>query len=99
SGHATFGGAIFEVLRRFFGTDQIKFSFMSDEFNGMTLPANSSTARPKVTRTFNTLTDAEKENAQSRIYLGIHWQFDADDGIDLGRQVGKYVFEHAFQKK
>ena len=36
SGHATFGGALFQTLRRFYGTDHIGFTFVSDEFNGVT---------------------------------------------------------------
>src|SRR5436309_4751052 len=36
SGHAGFGGAIFETIRRFYGTDHIGFTFVSDEFNGVT---------------------------------------------------------------
>jgi hypothetical protein len=31
-----------------------------------------------------------------RIYLGIHWQFDAFMGIQQGNQVADYVFHHAF---
>ena len=34
SGHAGFGGALFEVLRQFYGRDDIAFTFTSDEFNG-----------------------------------------------------------------
>ena len=37
SGHAGFGGALFQTLRRFYGTDEIPFTFVSDEFNGETL--------------------------------------------------------------
>ena len=33
---------------------------------------------------------------QSRIYLGIHWAFDKEQGIAQGRQVGDYVFNNAF---
>src|SRR6266478_1880097 len=36
SGHAGFGGAVFETIRRFYGTDHIGFTFVSDEFNGVT---------------------------------------------------------------
>ena len=36
SGHAGFGGALFQTLRRFYGTDDITFTFVSDEFNGIT---------------------------------------------------------------
>src|SRR5262249_39280204 len=34
SGHAGFGGALFQTLRRFYGTDRIAFTFVSDELNG-----------------------------------------------------------------
>src|SRR4029077_748652 len=37
SGHAGFGGALFQVLRRFYERDNIAFTFVSDEFNGATL--------------------------------------------------------------
>src|SRR5256885_9582230 len=32
--HAGFGGAVFQTLRRFYGTDDIAFTFVSDELNG-----------------------------------------------------------------
>jgi hypothetical protein len=98
SGHAGFGGAVFELLRRFYGTDDIAFDFVSDEFNGVTLDS-SGNVRPVVTRHFSTLSQAEEENGQSRIYLGIHWSFDKTGGITQGRQVADYVFQHAFQPK
>lgn len=96
SGHATFGGAIFQVMRRFFGTDDIEFTFVSDEFNGVTLD-NQGQVRPLLPRSFDNLSEAEDENGQSRIYLGIHWHFDKDGGITQGRQVGDFVFDNAFR--
>ena len=96
SGHATFGGSVFEVLRNFYGTDRIAFSFVSDEFNGVTRD-NKGNVRPRVRRHFSSLSQAEEENGQSRIYLGIHWAFDKTEGIAHGRTVGSYVFENAFQ--
>src|SRR5262249_22724178 len=33
SGHAGFGASMFRILADFYGTDNISFSFMSDEFN------------------------------------------------------------------
>ena len=94
SAHAAFGGALFQVLRRFYGTDDIQFTFVSDEFNGATR-ANDGTVRPYIPRTFASLSQAEKENGRSRIYLGIHWSFDSTSGIALGRKVGDNVFDHA----
>jgi hypothetical protein len=97
SGHAGFGGALFQTLRRFYRTDQIAFTFMSDEFNGLTKDSLGN-PRPMIQRSFRTLSEAEEENGQSRIYLGIHWEFDKTAGIAQGRRVADYVFDHAFQR-
>jgi len=96
SGHATFGGSVFEVLRNFYGTDRIAFSFISDELNGVTRD-NKGNVRPRLVRRFSSLSEAEEENGQSRIYIGIHWAFDKTEGIAHGRSVGKYVFDNSFQ--
>jgi hypothetical protein len=93
SGHATFGAAVFQILTRFYGRDDITFTFVSDEFNGVTLGSDGE-VRPVVARTFDSFTEAKLENAQSRIYLGIHWRFDADDGIQTGDQVADYLFDN-----
>ncbi len=95
SGHAGFGGALFQTLRRFYGTDNITFTFVSDEFNGVTQD-NTGHVRPLLPRSFSSLSAAEEENGQSRIYLGIHWAFDKTEGIAQGRRVADYVFKHAF---
>jgi hypothetical protein len=96
SGHAGFGGALFQILRRFYGTDRVAFTFVSDEFNGVTLD-NNGQVRPLVPRSFSSFSEAEEENGQSRIYLGIHWAFDKTEGIAQGRRVADYVFENAFE--
>src|SRR6516225_1311349 len=95
SGHAGLGGTIFQIMRRFYSTDNIAFTIVSDEFNGQTRD-NNGNVRPYRPRSFSTFSQAEDENGQSRIYLGIHWHFDKTEGIALGRGVGDYVFDHAF---
>ena len=95
SGHAGFGGALFQTLRRFYGTDNIAFTFVSDELNGQTQD-NAGNVRPLLPRSFSSLSQAEDENGQSRIYLGIHWKFDKVEAITQGRHVGDYVFDNAF---
>jgi hypothetical protein len=96
SGHAGFGGALFQILRNFYGTDRIAFTFVSDELNGETVDA-SGQVRPLAPRRFGSLSEAEEENGQSRIYLGIHWSFDKTEGIVQGRRVADHVFRNAFE--
>jgi hypothetical protein len=96
SGHAGFGGALFQTLRNFYGTDAIPFTFVSDELDGVTTD-DKGNVRPLRPRSFQTLSQAEEENGQSRIYLGIHWSFDKTEGIAQGRRVADYVFQYAFR--
>ncbi|HST31879.1 MAG TPA: hypothetical protein VLK27_13695 [Chthoniobacterales bacterium] len=95
SGHGGFGGAVFQTMRRFFGSDNIAFTLISDEFNGVTKDS-AGNVRPLMPRSFANFSQAEEENGQSRIYLGIHWSFDKTAAIAQGRNVGNYVFDHAF---
>jgi membrane-associated phospholipid phosphatase len=99
SGHAAFGGAVFQMLRNFYnltpGNDNLAFTFVSDELNGIT-EDNEGNPRPLIPRSFTSLSQAEEENGQSRIYLGIHWAFDKTGGIAQGREVANYIFEREF---
>src|SRR5262245_43472981 len=47
SGHAGFGGALFQMLRNLYGTDRVAFTFVSDELNGVTV-GNDGKVRPLV---------------------------------------------------
>jgi hypothetical protein len=98
SGHAGFGGALFQILRRYYHTDNIAFTFTSDEYDGKTID-NAGKVRALKPRSFTNLSQAEEENGQSRIYLGIHWSFDKTEGIAQGRQVADYVYDNAFTGK
>jgi vanadium-dependent haloperoxidase-like protein len=96
SGHAGFGAALFQTMRRILGTDAVPFTFTSDEFNGVTL-GNDGEVRPLLPRSFTSLSQAEEENGQSRIYLGIHWSFDKTEGIKQGRKVADYAFGRIYR--
>jgi hypothetical protein len=98
SGHATFGGALFRIMRDFYGRDNIHFTIGSDEFNGVTMDQNG-VVRPVVTRSFTSFSQAAEEDGQSRIYLGIHWSFDKIEGIDQGTRVADYVFGHVLRRR
>ena len=70
SGHAGFGGALFQILRRFYGTDEIPFTFVSDEFNGITQGHDGQT-RPLVPRHFSRSPKPKKRTARA----GFTWGF------------------------
>jgi membrane-associated phospholipid phosphatase len=91
SSHAGLGGAMFQMLRRLYG-EHIAFTFLSDELNGITRD-NRGRVRPRLPRSFASLSQAEEENGQSRIYLGIHWQFDKTEGRAASHRVADYIFQ------
>jgi hypothetical protein len=95
SGHATFGASLFQLLRTRY-TDDINFTFLSEELNGITKD-NEGNVRPAKPRTYMRLSQAELENAQSRIYLGIHWNQDKVYGIKLGNAIADYIVENTYQ--
>jgi hypothetical protein len=83
SGHATFGAAHAAIMRNYFGTDNITFTCGTDE-----------PVVRNVQRTFHSFTEAGRENGVSRVYLGVHYRFDADLGYASGTQLGNYVFRN-----
>lgn len=102
SGHATFGAAAFHITRLFYGTplgdresDDILdgLNFVSDEFNGVNKD-NKGTVRPRHVRNFpDGLWQMIEENGRSRVYLGVHWVFDAfavdnANNPDLDQKIG-----------
>ncbi len=83
SGHATFGAATFRIAELFFNREGVdlnalfnKISFVSEEFDGKTKD-NRGIIRPKHARKFTSFDDMIIENGLSRVYLGVHWSFDA----------------------
>jgi hypothetical protein len=80
SGHATFGAAHAAIMRQYFGTDNISFVAKTEDPHA-----------GGVTRAFNSFTEAARENARSRIYLGVHFQWDGDHGFHAGNALGEYI--------
>jgi vanadium chloroperoxidase len=68
-------------------------TFVSDEYNGVN-EDNKGTVRPKHQRMFpQGLWQMIVENGISRVYLGVHWQFDAfavdcDGHPDVSKRIG-----------
>jgi hypothetical protein len=85
SGHAIEGGAAAEVLKQFFGTDQISFRDC-----GVTLPAGSTCSDPSpVVRSFTSFSQAADENAYSRVLIGFHFRKSIEEGTAYGRKIGE----------
>lgn len=115
SGHATFGAAALHMTRLFYGIspgdrnpDTLfnTLTLVSNEFDG-TNKDNKGTVRPKHVRKFpNGLWQMIEENGRSRVFLGVHWVFDAfavdnaghpdllqnKGGVKLGLTIAEDIF-------
>ena len=76
--HGTLSGASGALLADFFGTDGISFTSSSE---GFIVPD----------RTFTSFSQASTEASNSRLYGGIHWSFDNEDGLAGGQALGQFV--------
>ena len=85
STHSVLGAAAAEVLARFFGTDFVAFSTVSGPpFAG-------------ITRSYGSFKQAAQENADSRIYAGIHFRSACKHGLRVGEKIGAFTFKHYLQ--
>jgi hypothetical protein len=50
-----------------------------------------------LTRTFSRLSEAGQENADSRVYAGVHFRSATTNGLTLGRQVAQFTVKHALR--
>ena len=109
SGHATMGGAIFKSLELFYGTNDFAAADASigvDPVTGQytlhSTEPGSGGARDYVRFTQvgplgpGLENSPEGENSMSRIYLGVHWRMDQEDGQALGHAVAEYVAVELF---
>ena len=87
STHSILGSVGAEILRRFTGSDHASFCMTSIT----ALPAGS-------TRCWDSFTEAELENADSRVMVGFHFRTATDRGIQQGRRIGRYIIRHALEE-
>ena len=91
SGHSTFSGAAAAVLTSIYG-DSFAFESTSDAHTGY---SQRPLASDLVTsRSFSSFDQAATEAGMSRIYGGIHFDFDNTAGLAVGKSVGFYVVEN-----
>lgn len=85
STHSLEAGAGAEVIRLFFRRDDLDFT------------ATSGAPFPGLTRSYHSLSQAAAENADARVYAGIHFRSAVVDGTRQGTQIGRFVFFHVLQ--
>jgi hypothetical protein len=90
----TEAGAAAEVLRQFFGTDNLPFS-RTVTTPAVPLPAPMDPLPAKlITRSFNSLSAAAAESQDARVYAGIHFREGCEAGARQGTQIGRFVVRH-----
>lgn len=89
SGHSMMGAASAEVLSSLYGTTYK----MTDRSH---IDRVDFAVKP---RSFTSFDQMAKENALSRILLGVHWRMDAEEGLRLGALIGKQVNQLEIENK
>ncbi|MEP7320639.1 MAG: ATP-binding protein [Saprospiraceae bacterium] len=88
SGHSIFGAAVAGVLIHTFG-NHVKFTDISHEHRKEFM------SEP---RTFKSFSDMATENSLSRMYLGVHYRADCEEGLRLGYLISDEVLKLKMRK-
>jgi hypothetical protein len=86
SGHSSFSGAGAAAIGGFFGSDSLNFCVSADPLSGV-----------MGQRCFTSLRSAADEAGLSRIFGGIHYEFDNGRAIDSAFGIGQFVSNNLFQ--
>jgi hypothetical protein len=90
-------GAQAEAIREFFGTDNVPFT-RSVSAPPVPLPAPMTGLPGKViTRSFQSLSEAVEEAQSARVYGGLHFWEGCVAGARQGKQIGRFVVQHALR--
>jgi hypothetical protein len=81
---ATYGMVYATMLTSFFGPDNISFDNTWLGAAGF----------PDLTRSYTSFLEMAQEQADSRIYGGIHFRFDSEAGQEIGRNTANYLFRN-----
>jgi hypothetical protein len=85
---ACVGSSLARVLARVFGRDDVSFTVTWGEANG-----------PGQTRSYNGFWQLGEEQARSRVYGGIHYQFDTTASFGVCPGVADYAFENHLRRR
>jgi len=84
SGHCIVTGAAVQVLRDFFGSDQVKFDYV--------YPAGLG-----IMRGYTSFSQIAKEVEDARVWGGIHFRSTDEHSTELGRKIGAYAIASAMR--
>jgi hypothetical protein len=85
SGHSTFSGAAAEILKQYFGADNVSFTTSAEGAAGVP------------DRSFTSFSQAAAEAADSRLFGGIHYRFDNQHGLQNGIALGQFIYANELQ--
>ena len=83
--HGCFSGSVVEVLRAYFGSDELHFT-MSSPVPGLLEPV----------RSYDRFSQALADILNARIYGGMHYRNSTTFGSELGKQVARHTLENFF---
>ncbi|NNC61334.1 MAG: vanadium-dependent haloperoxidase [Eudoraea sp.] len=91
SAHGTASSAAMRVLSNTLGTgDEYAFTMITEEVDSAG-PFSDKVKMIPPKRSFNSFTEAGLEASMSRVYLGIHFRYDSEEGHRLGNKIGDYA--------
>jgi hypothetical protein len=82
SNHAIYSAAAAQVLASFFGSDNLDYT------------VTTSTSPNGAFRSYNSFRQAAEECGAARIYVGYHFRTAVKHGLNMGKQVGNFAFNH-----
>ena len=86
--YACVASAVARVFIRYFGRNELPFSITWAQ------PAG-----PGITRSYNSFRQLAEEAARSRVYGGIHFNFDTTSSFGVCEPLGDYIFENSFRRQ
>jgi hypothetical protein len=88
SGHCIVSGAYAQVLRDFFQSDEIQFTYIYPPALGQGLM-----------RTYTSFSQMTKEVEDARVFSGIHFRSTDEESTELGRKIGAHVIASSMRPK
>ena len=94
SAHGTASSAAMRVLSHTLGTgDEYGFTMTTAEVDRAG-PFSEKIKMVPTTRSFSSFSEAGLEASMSRVYLGIHFRYDSEEGHRLGNAIGDFANEN-----